>query len=111
MLDKLKQPCMQCPFRKTSLPGYVGDAEPEQFLATTMADEEMPCHLTVDYTDEHWRESLRFDDVAYCKGALIFFRNICKKSRDWRRPIAERSEEVFASPQAFLNHHLGKDKP
>lgn len=110
MRDNLKKPCKQCPFRKQSLPGWLGDASPEQFIATVMNDEEMPCHSTVDYTDKHWRRSLRTKKVSYCKGSLIFFSNICKLSRDRARPTAEPSEDVFRSPQEFLKHHTSLEK-
>lgn len=113
MRDNLKKPCNQCPFRKKSLPGWLGDASPEQFMATVMQDHEMPCHSTVDYSDPRWRRSLSTKKVSYCKGSLIFFANICKLSRDRDRPTAEPSEDVFRSPQEFLNHHksLEKKKP
>ena len=48
--QNLDKPCKECPFRKKSAPGWLGSSTPEGFMATTLSDVEMPCHLTVDYT-------------------------------------------------------------
>ncbi len=97
-----KKPCRECPFRKESLPGYLGADNPEDFLATTLDDFPMPCHLTVDYEEDGW-ESLV--GASYCAGALSFFRNMCKMSRDRKRPQGEKDETVFSRPDEFLKHH------
>ncbi len=109
MRHDLKKPCNECPFRRKSIPGWMGDATPEEFIEATMADAAMPCHMTVDYEDPNW-PSMNQPETSYCYGALVFFRNTCKKSRDKERPIAEPSKDVFAHRMEFLNHHLRKDQ-
>jgi len=42
-------PCKECPFRRRSLPGYVGASTPTEFISTTQADVAMPCHMSVDW--------------------------------------------------------------
>lgn len=104
MKKGLKQPCRECPYRRESLPGYLGEASPEQFMATTMEDHQMPCHLTVDYDREDWEEGL--DEAEQCAGAAIFFANLCKLSRDRdRMKLPADREQVFSNPQQFLEHH------
>lgn len=106
----VKKPCRECPFRKEALAGWLGSSTPEQFLATTMADHAMPCHLTVDYGDRNWKAQLESGKASHCAGALDFFANICKMSRDRNRPRGQRNDAVFASPQAFLAHHESHGK-
>jgi hypothetical protein len=76
----------------------------------TMHDVPMPCHLTVNYSDPDWESKL--DRAKYCAGALVFFRNISKLSRDPDRPRMEADKEtVFASPDEFVLHHMKGKKP
>ena len=103
-----KAPCKQCPFLRNSLPGYLGEDSPDEFIATTHADHPMPCHSTVDYTDHDWK--MLWDRLAgpgkLCAGALIYFANICKISRWPDRPRrAADKVKVFATPTEFLKHH------
>lgn len=105
MNNNVKKPCNDCPFRKASLAGWLGASTPHQFISTTMADHPMPCHLTVDYSDPAWKAKLDTSGASYCAGALTFFANIFKLSRDLDRPRMPRSDAVFASPQEFLDHH------
>ena len=103
---KHRSPCGLCPFRRKSAPGWLGAASPEEFVDTTLADADMPCHATVDYTDPEWEEQLHTNDVAFCAGAIIFLRNTCKLSRNSRRagPEADR-EAVFSNRAEFMAHH------
>jgi len=99
-----KTPCKECPFRRVSPPGYLGADTPDGFLASTMADTPMPCHLSVDYERKDWK--VQAEAAPLCAGALIFFANACKLSRDASRPRlpADRAL-VFSRPDEFLTHH------
>lgn len=78
-----KKPCNQCPFRKCSIPGYLGESTPSNFIQTTLGDAEMPCHQTVDYERPDWKTQLEDGGTArQCAGAAVFFANILKLSRD-----------------------------
>lgn len=103
----VKKPCRECPFRRESLPGYLGADTPEGFIATTMADVPMPCHLTVDYESDDWEEQAA--EAPLCAGALIMFSNMAKLSRDRNRPrLPADRENVFTFPHEFLKHHTSK---
>lgn len=105
--DRTK-PCAECPFKRHSLPGYLGADNPEDFIVKTMADMEMPCHMSVDYEDPAWEESL--DDAQQCAGSAIMFSNMCKRSRDPRRAkLPADRETVFSRPEEFLAHHTQKN--
>ena len=93
--------------------GWLGAASPEQFMAATLADYPMPCHQTVVYEDPKWKEkwekAVRSDspsEARYCAGAIVFFHNMYKLSRDSKRPrLEEDRENVFSAPQEFINYH------
>lgn len=104
MHNTLKKPCVRCPFLRTSLSGYTGDSTPDAFIATTMSDQAMPCHLTVDYEDPFWEETYE-EDASYCRGALNLFANTCKLSRDPKRPSGTKDPDVFSNSIEFLQHH------
>lgn len=103
------QPCQACPFRRQSLPGWLGNSSSEEFMQQTLADLAMPCHKTIDYEDADW--SIKWADKEtgkLCAGALIFFANICKRSRDPARPaVAADRSLVFSSAAEFVAHHDG----
>jgi hypothetical protein len=119
--DKTK-PCNACPFRRASAPGWLGEAKPEEFIDTCLDDGLMPCHNTVDYANPNWRFAmLELDSkVQHCTGARIFYRNLCKVSRNpylgllreegLLRDVAANRETVFVNREEFLKHHKGSWK-
>ena len=112
MQKGLTQPCGACPFRRKSMAGWLGEETPKGFMQTTMNDVAMPCHCTIDYEDPKWKENFVANGKAeHCAGALIFFRNICKLSRDPERPRLEADHDnVFSSQAEFLDHHNRKNR-
>lgn len=107
MKAPLKKPCGQCPFRRKSLPGYLGSSSPQEFIAATMNDATMPCHNSVDYAEPNWEDQLAPGGSArHCAGAAILFSNTCKLSMDPDRPKlkADRAN-VFSNSREFLEHH------
>lgn len=69
-------PCNVCPFRRTSWPGYLGSDTPTGFIDKTEAGVAMPCHATVDYEREDWKEQSAA--APLCTGSLVYLRNTCK---------------------------------
>jgi hypothetical protein len=113
-MPKLKRtsPCNKCPFRRTSLRGWLGSDTPASFLATTLAtDGEMPCHTAVNYEDPQWRDTL--PDAPLCAGGLQHIANQFRRSRDPQREDdisrCGRNPEVFQWPHEFLTHHMRRD--
>lgn len=99
--------CKQCPFLRTSIPGWLGDSTPEEFMETTMSDVHMLCHITINYEDPDWKEKwLSGQSGSHCSGSAVFFANICKLSRDRNRPrLQSDKRSVFSNLQEFLEHH------
>lgn len=128
----MRQPCRECPFRKKSLPGYVGGhADVMEIHTIINADQKFPCHMEVTDIKDDLLNALGEDEddalgmsdeqafheatqeAGHCVGALIYMNQTCKKSRDPQisrlQVEAGKSEEVFASPIDFLGHHGSKD--
>ncbi|AFU86732.1 hypothetical protein D869_gp182 [Caulobacter phage CcrRogue] len=105
------QGCRECPFKRTAAPGWLGADTPEGFLRATMSGSvQMPCHMTVDYDADDWREQAA--DAPFCAGALIFLKNICNLPHDpkivaARAQVEPNREDYFARPDEFLAHHGG----
>lgn len=106
---KHKSPCNQCPYRRASPPGWLGDSTPSEFMAQTLYEENhMPCHAAVDYEKENWRDKLA--KAPHCAGSLIFMHNHCYLPRDpdltkKRNNVEPDHEKVFSHHSEFTAHH------
>lgn len=90
------QPCKECPFRRVSPAGYLGDNQPQIFSFLASRDGHFPCHLTMGKKSPE-RE---------CAGRAIMWANQCKKARDGSVPNLEKDREsVFANILEFNAHH------
>lgn len=113
-----RKPCKQCPYRKNSSPGYLGESsgDPERFLIQLQTDELHPCHLSVDWDAIEALEAsgedfgiipLNPDNV--CIGALQFMNNTCQRSRYKAvrelQKEAGTNEDVIESRKAFIERH------
>lgn len=102
-------PCAACPFRKESLPGYLGASTPTEFMLHTLDQEvRMPCHSAIDYEDKDWYRS-QYPQAPLCAGALAFMCNTAKSPRDPdlrdARNQVGRRDDVFGNRKEFLEHH------
>lgn len=99
-----KKPCKQCPYLKTSLPGYLGECSgnPKEFLKQIENDVH-PCHLTVNWEEDDYSKA------NICVGALQFMNNSCKRSQnrsiEKMQLLAGKNDEVFSFPHNFIAHH------
>lgn len=103
-------PCAGCPWRVTSLRGYLGTDDPVHFYwQSVTAESAMPCHEQIDYGDPDWvRTQLPSADL--CAGNLIHYRNTLKAPRRPSLMAAVRavreSRAVFTWPWEFIGHHM-----
>ncbi len=103
----MKKPCKVCPYRKTSLKGWLGDTygKPELFLEQLELPDVHPCHSAVD----DWDDDQQLEGAVRCTGALQFMNNGGKRSR--YKPIEAlqaqvgKNEEVFSWRPEFIAHH------
>ena len=103
--------CNECPYRKTSLRGYLGEASgnPDEFLKQMDTKELHPCHKAINWElgREELTEELKGKEV--CGGLMQFAKNICKMLNDpeqeKRRNGMTRDEgEVFGRRSEFIKH-------
>lgn len=95
------KPCPECPWRKTSAPGWLGASTPVEFLQQSEAGIHMPCHMQVDYERPDWEEQA--ENAPACRGRLIHIANRCKRMPGL--PAVEKDDSFFFDPQAFIDHH------
>lgn len=109
----MKEPCKECPFLRTSLPGWLGDhATSKQIVHIVEHDGFFPCHLKVSRLVNL---GLPFPTAAveadHCVGALAFMNNSCKLSRD--PLVAQLQKEVGRRANCFswsteMREHHGR---
>jgi hypothetical protein len=112
------KPCIECPFKVNSLPGYLGTLsnEPEEFL-DLMEYEIMGCHMKIDWGTATPSEVRAASLKNPCIGGLQFLRNSCKLPRLAREKTVKgitysklmdsvnTSEKIFRWKGAFIDHH------
>ncbi len=99
--------CKECPFRKSSLAGYLGEASynPHEFLSTTENDP-IPCHMAVDWEKE---DGIDKQYKTPCIGSLKFLKNTMRIPRnpEYAKLLKgiTKDETVFEKKADFINHH------
>ena len=102
-----KVPCNDCPFRRKSMPGWLGAGSPESFVQCINTDGPLPCHQTIDYEDPRWKEKWAAQEGgSMCAGALILTANMLKSPRDRDFPrMPKDTQVVFPTAMEFVRHH------
>ncbi len=107
----MKRPCSECPFRRLSAPGYLGEASfrPREFLGPHWHGEaRLPCHMQVDWTAPDAQKQAQ--EAPLCKGLLIMAKNACKRLDNAEAAAAKDETEadpdlVFRFESEFHQHH------
>ena len=104
------EPCKDCPWRKTSLKGYLGGWPIEQYSDAVAAGEVPACHNRDQGPDS--------DDTAFCVGALSCMANQAmlppehhsgQKGAKEARDTVGRNLSVFGHHAEFHKYHAGVD--
>lgn len=106
-MHKLTKPCKECPFRKASVPGWLGPWEPDE-LMSNIPYVEFPCHKTIKPSDKGVAPHHQV-----CAGAAMFLNNKVQRSRapimdahqSYLRDQAVDHSGVFSNAQEFMAHH------
>lgn len=86
-----ERPCGDCPWRRDSVPGWLGGLPPDAWLRGAHGDERIDCHTLTG---------------AQCAGAAIYRANVAKRPRDPETLVLPANRErVFARPDEFRAHH------
>lgn len=102
MTELAQAPCAQCPWRRESVPGFLGPATPEQWCEIAHSESPIYCHMTI-HTGHADPDDPR---LRHCAGAAIFRANVNKTLRDPDVPQAEPDHvTVFTWDDQFIEHH------
>ncbi len=107
------KPCKECPFRRKSLAGYVGNDTPRRFVAVAQfAEVPLPCHCKVNYERKDWKRQA--DRAPLCAGFATFLANMIKSPRNAEirkllDDVKPDRKNIFATPAEMLAHHCPKD--
>ncbi len=93
-------PCDDCPWRRTSLAGWLGAHSPEEWLADVRSRGRLDCHTLKKKKGEQWQ----------CAGAAIFRANILMVPMPGQLKLP-KSDQVFDKDAEFLAHHKSRPKP
>ncbi|AMO44239.1 hypothetical protein DSS3P8_181 [Roseobacter phage DSS3P8] len=100
-----KEPCPECPWRKTSAEGWLG-GHPTSYYSDAVACGEIPaCHCK-----DHGSNDPR---TAFCAGATATMANMCMLphkqpgAAEAVREVGKRAD-VFAHAALFHQHHEGE---
>ncbi|MCY1299880.1 hypothetical protein D9M70_494250 [compost metagenome] len=97
-------PCVECPARRDSKPGYLGGYSAEMYLQILHSPASIACHLSPGFQE---------GDIArqnHCTGAASYRANVGHLSgsaADDATRQAGRNAAVFAHPVEFYRHHNG----
>lgn len=100
--------CNGCPWKRQSLPGYLGSISPAGWLEVAHSDAPVACHETIHEVDEMTRVGTWASPVIrQCRGMGQFRTNRFKSPRDPDIWTADRRDDtvVFGTDQQFLDHH------
>jgi len=100
-----KNPCPECPYRKSSTPGYLGGNDPKEYAKALHLDTVVPCHMRSEYDEDG-----TVDVVAVCPGHLMAQKRVCKRTEHpeakaaWDQKAYEANRDDILGFD-FYDHH------
>jgi hypothetical protein len=89
-----KKPCIDCPFSRESIHGWLGDSSIDEWLQSVHGEARLNCHTISN---------------QQCAGAAIYRGNMCKLPRDRNLLVLPPDRKlVFSTPAEFKKHHEEK---
>lgn len=108
MQDALPVPCVECPLRRDSAPGYLGGYTPEMYVEVLHGPASLACHTSPGF---HTRQ---IDQQRHCTGVAAYRANVGHRCEFHGVPtnaqtavnkIGPDHETYFSTPEEFVNHH------
>jgi hypothetical protein len=100
--EQHKRPCVDCPFGRISLQGWLGPYDTRGWLEVVHGEGRMECHTMKAAEEEAWQ----------CAGGAIFRANVHKAPRDGALLVLPRDDRrVFGSNREFWEHHTKEPFP
>ncbi len=122
MKTACKVQCPQCPFRPTSLPGWLGGYDAGSIFQTAWFNQPFFCHTRTSYEDPNWAAKAA-KSGRICLGYLAFANAAMAPKRVDDRPelastvedqkliirlraeVEKRTDVIAMKPLAFRDHH------
>ncbi len=83
-------PCSDCPWRRDSIPGWLGGYTPEEFVRLGHNDQTYNCHVITN---------------QQCAGLAIYRANVVKRADPPNLRLPADTVKVFSFGE-FLMHHM-----
>lgn len=98
IINKKSMPCRECPYLKTSAPGYFGPNDPNIYWEGIVKEFPVPCHMTMSK-----RETV-------CTGSIAARKNSFKSSRNpmlrhCESVVSDKARESCLNARTFREHH------
>ena len=90
-----KTPCSDCPFRRDSIPGWLGTLTPKQWMELAHGEGSANCHTTKQADGSGWE----------CAGLAIYRANVYKSVRDPDAMRLPANTQLVFSFGEFVVHH------
>lgn len=113
---KLKKPCVDCPFRRSSLKGWLGETRAREIIGGLTGGEHQSfyCHKTTVTSDTEEDSREVTEESQHCAGAAILLHKTKQPNMamrlgycygDFDGAKLEEQTEVFNTEIEFINHH------
>lgn len=105
MKNDLKKPCKECPFKKNSLPGWLGGETAQSTFDMVSHEVDFACHMTRDKDVEK---------MSRCRGFLLFTIKSCKTPKynvelkkiiDSMKKVTNDLTNILSIPEFFKHHN------
>jgi len=109
----MSTPCKQCPCRRNSIPGYLGEKsfEPEEFIYPYLEiNLKYVCHKLIDWEKDKLQIREQVDTAKVCSGFATMCKNANKlpKNRDSAEATTMAVKDhinIFSTINEFIQHH------
>ncbi len=103
--DVRRTPCFDCPWLRTSTPGWLGPYDAETWYHMAHGEVPIACHLTITETED-WND----EGVEQCAGVAIYRSNVLKSPRDPAIATLPADTNLVFGHGEFVEHHTGEMK-
>jgi len=113
----IKTPCVECPFRRDSAPGYLGGYTPEMYLKATFSPASLACHKSKGFHEGEIEEQRVCTGLAAFRANNGYIASVQTEDQHGRPVLVPTSahestqfvgsdtETYFETPEEFYFHH------
>lgn len=97
------RPCNECPWRRASIPGWLGPFTADEWNSMAHGEIAVACHTTIE-EEGNWDTP----NIRQCAGIATFRSNVCKSPRDPEVATLPADRENVFGYGEFVAHHESK---